>query len=63
MPKDPDPAPPLCDRCGAAMTLVRITPKTGPLPELHTFRCEGCRHVVTREKMSSGRPPGSRQNE
>jgi hypothetical protein len=28
------------------MTLVRITPKSGPLPELRTFRCTDCDHVL-----------------
>jgi hypothetical protein len=36
-----------CPACGSAMTLVRITPKSGLLPELRTFRCADCDHVLT----------------
>jgi len=28
------------------MTLERITPKSGQLPELRTFRCTDCDHVL-----------------
>ena len=41
--------PPDCPKCGARMTLAKITPKLGGLPELHTFRCEGCGEVMTDE--------------
>jgi hypothetical protein len=33
--------------CGNAMTLVQITPKSGPLPEQRVFRCADCDHVLT----------------
>jgi len=36
----------LCPACGYPMTLVRITPKSGQLPELRTFRCTDCEHVL-----------------
>jgi transposase-like protein len=36
-----------CPACGNAMSLVRITPKSGSLPELRTFRCADCDHVLT----------------
>jgi transposase-like protein len=38
-----------CPRCGAAMEIVRITPKTGPMPELRTFQCSDCDYVMTIE--------------
>jgi hypothetical protein len=31
------------------MTLARRIPKVGPHPELLTFRCDTCGHVMTRE--------------
>jgi hypothetical protein len=36
------------------MTLARITPKIGPYPELHSFRCDSCQEVVTIENEESG---------
>jgi hypothetical protein len=42
-----------CPKCGAAMRLVRVTPRLGALPELRTFRCTDCGHVVTVEVESS----------
>jgi hypothetical protein len=51
--EEPDRTPkeelPDCPECGARMALVRITPKLGGLPELHTFRCEECGEVMTNE--------------
>lgn len=41
------PAPPLCPRCGKAMTLVRTVPRLGPLPELRSFHCLTCREAAT----------------
>jgi hypothetical protein len=38
-----------CPQCGGAMRLVRVTPRLGALPELKTFRCADCDHVVTVE--------------
>jgi hypothetical protein len=50
---DADPAPIRsrghCPACGYTMTLVRITPRAGPLPELRMFLCEDCDHVLTVE--------------
>jgi hypothetical protein len=31
------------------MSLARRIPKVGPHPELQTFRCDHCGHVLTRE--------------
>jgi hypothetical protein len=31
------------------MTLARITPQAGPMPELRTFQCDDCDHVLTVE--------------
>jgi hypothetical protein len=33
--------------CGKAMTIVRIVPRVGPLPELRSFHCVSCREVAT----------------
>ena len=38
-----------CIVCGAPMTLERVTPKLGALPELRTFRCIECGIVRTRD--------------
>jgi hypothetical protein len=35
------------------MTLVRVTPKLGALPELRTYRCARCGAVET---VEAGRP-------
>jgi DNA-directed RNA polymerase subunit RPC12/RpoP len=39
-----------CERCGAEMTLVRVTPGIARLRELRTFRCEACGHIETVER-------------
>lgn len=39
----------VCPRDGKAMTLARVDPKLGALPELRTFRCEQCGAVETVE--------------
>jgi hypothetical protein len=47
----------VCECCGSPMKLVRSVPALGVLPELHSFRCERCRHVETIEttkRASSG---------
>jgi len=41
-----------CESCGGTMTLARTTPKIGTWPELQTFRCDSCEHVVTRERAN-----------
>lgn len=33
---------PACATCGGPMSLVRVLPKLGGLPELRTFRCGDC---------------------
>jgi hypothetical protein len=45
------PLPPeAADCCGTnAFALVGTAPKVGPFPELHTWRCSCCGHVVTVE--------------
>jgi hypothetical protein len=35
------------------MTLVRVTPRVGGLPELGTYRCDGCNDVQTVERPAS----------
>lgn len=45
--------PLVCLRDGKVMTLVRVTPKLGAMPELRTYRCEHCGAVETVEV----RPP------
>lgn len=45
--------PPVCPRDGEVMTLVRVTPKLGALPELRTYRCARCGAVET---VEAGRP-------
>ncbi len=39
-----------CPSCAGTMRLVRVTPRLGADPELHTFRCVECGDVVTQEK-------------
>jgi hypothetical protein len=39
--------PPRCELCGGTMKLERSQPRLGPHPELLTFRCHQCGHVVT----------------
>jgi hypothetical protein len=36
------------------MALVRRVPRFAAHPELLTFRCESCQHVVTREADDQG---------
>jgi len=33
---------PLCPNCGRPMHLDRVTPRTGGLPELRSFKCGEC---------------------
>ena len=55
MPDEIDDLPPTsglhgqCPRCAAAMKIVRSVPKAGPMPELRTFQCPECDHVLTIE--------------
>jgi hypothetical protein len=48
---DDDIQGPLCTYCltPKPMRLVRVTPKVGVMPELHTFLCSECGDVTTRE--------------
>jgi predicted nucleic acid-binding Zn ribbon protein len=39
--------PPRCETCGGAMKLQRSEPHFGPHPELLSFRCQQCGHVIT----------------
>lgn len=41
--------PLVCPRDGKVMTLVRVNPKLGALPELRTYRCDHCGAVETVE--------------
>jgi len=48
-PETDRPHPPHCTCDGEAIELVVTTPRVGPFPELHTYRCAECGHVVTIE--------------
>jgi hypothetical protein len=48
-PDAPHPQPPTCSCNGEALALVVTAPRVGPFPELHTYRCPDCGHVVTVE--------------
>jgi len=39
--------PPRCELCGGTMKLHRREPRLGTHPELLSFRCQQCSHVVT----------------
>jgi DNA-directed RNA polymerase subunit M/transcription elongation factor TFIIS len=39
---------PDCAHCGAMMRFARRLPRLGANPELVSYRCEECGHVVTR---------------
>ena len=41
--------PPACACNGEALVLVLTAPRVGPFPELRTYRCPDCGHVVTVE--------------
>jgi hypothetical protein len=43
------PIPPSCACNGEALELVVTAPRVGPFPELRTYRCDDCGHVVTVE--------------
>lgn len=49
---DPDPDRRACPACDGRMSLVRVLPKLGGLPELRTFRCAGCGATETFEENS-----------
>jgi hypothetical protein len=38
-----------CPKCSGEMVLARITPGLGGYPELRTFQCLDCGHVMTNE--------------
>jgi hypothetical protein len=51
-----------CIVCGAPMTLERVTPQLGTLPELRTFRCTACGVVRTtdsKEDIEAASRPNS----
>lgn len=48
-PDSDDHLPPSCTCDGDALELVLTAPRVGPFPELRTFRCNDCGHVVTVE--------------
>lgn len=48
-PQSNRPAPPSCACNGEALELVVTAPRVGPFPELRTYRCSDCGHVVTVE--------------
>jgi len=43
------PQPPTCRCNGEGLELVVTAPRVGPFPELRTYRCAECGHVVTVE--------------
>jgi hypothetical protein len=44
------PPVPLCRNCNdGSLELVVTAPRVGPFPELRTYRCADCGHVVTVE--------------
>lgn len=45
----PNPVPTCNDCNGEALELVVTAPRVGPFPELRTYRCRDCGHVVTVE--------------
>jgi hypothetical protein len=38
-----------CPLCRTIMTLERVAPKLGSLPELRTYKCLKCAHVIKYE--------------
>jgi DNA-directed RNA polymerase subunit RPC12/RpoP len=38
-----------CPQCRTIMLLERVAPKFGPLPELRTYKCQKCGHVIKYE--------------
>ena len=44
-----EPKPTCCPQCSGEMVLARIFPRFSPHPELRTFQCVDCGHVVTIE--------------
>lgn len=45
------PIPPCRDCDGGSLELVSTAPRVGPFPELRTYRCAECGHVVTVESQ------------
>jgi transposase-like protein len=54
-----EPNVPLCPNCGRRMTLARVTPRLGGLPELQTFVCRPC--GVTFTEAVEDRVAGAQQ--
>ena len=49
------PPVPLCRNCNdGSLELVVTAPRVGPFPELRTYRCADCGHVVTVESEYGG---------
>ena len=53
------PSPLACPGDGGPMALVRVNPRLGALPELHTYRCERCGAVETVEPVEVSAPAAS----
>jgi uncharacterized Zn finger protein len=49
MSNEDEPKPSSCPQCSGEMVLARVFPKFGAYPELRTFQCVDCGHVVTTE--------------
>jgi hypothetical protein len=39
--------PPTCERCGEAMDLAQTVPAVAGHPEIRSYRCSDCGHVMT----------------
>ena len=58
----------ICDLCAEEMDVIRIIPSAALLPELRTFRCNGCECLTTLEpdeiaaRMQPLKPPSGPQS-
>ncbi|MBB5047230.1 hypothetical protein HNR60_001982 [Rhodopseudomonas rhenobacensis] len=46
-------APPSCESCNAAMTLIGRLPRILLRPSVHVFRCFSCDNVISEEHRAS----------
>jgi uncharacterized Zn finger protein len=49
VPEEDETKPHSCPRCSGETALTRIFPKFGAFPELKTYQCAECGHVLTIE--------------
>jgi hypothetical protein len=45
--------PPICRLCGRPMTLERILPKVGAMPEILVYHCALCNEVETNDQQAA----------